>query len=291
MLISSWHSTQAQPDTLRLLAPQVALAAAPEAQLLEVDEEANLYLLDSQRSRLYKFFARYQYDSSIAIGGQGIAGEALNNPSQVTSAARNKLYVLDRGNRRVVLMSVNLREIRSYRFEQPIIGVNQEKYTRPIYPRALAVSPQGELYLLNGEDQQVLKFDTFGELSLTFGGLNYGEGSLMHPSQLLFDHENYVQPYLYVADTSRQLIQVFDIFGVYQFDLKPQTGFRWTRASLYRNQLVLFNQQHLARYNIANQQLAYLRLPDPIAVQDAVAHRNGIYVLSKKQVLLYTNHD
>lgn len=280
-------------DTLRLPPPVVVLQQVPAAGThLEVDEEANLYVLCTATSRLYKYFHLYGYDSSIVVGGQGTQGESLNQPCDLRAAARNKVYVLDRGNRRSLLLSVNLQPVTTVDYRQPPAGApGMEPYTTPIYPRSMAVSPLGEVYLLNGEDNQVLKFDPFGQLQQVFGGLNYGQGSLLAPIMLQLETDNYQNPTLYVADTSRQLLQLFDSYGVYLRNIQPRLPFRWQGFTVWGQHLLLYGTNQMALYDVFKGQTTLLEVLPPMRIVDVVARREGLFVLTENQVLLYKNHD
>jgi hypothetical protein len=272
--------TPAAPDTL--------LHLAKPADALEVDEEGNLYLVFTQRSLLQKHLAAFGYDSSLSIGGAGLGAEGLLRPLKVRVAARNKLYLLDYGNRRITLFSVNLRPLRSWDFATAATapGPNSD-YTVPIYPRSFTVSPQGDIYVLNAEDLRTLKYDHLGELQLIFGGIDFGEGSLRNPTDLEFDPDDYLNPYIYVGDAGAQAIKAYDIFGVYAFDL-PTLPLRWQGFRIYGRRLVAWDSRTVCVLPLDKPE-ALRTLPAPAHVQDVVPTRKGLFILTKNAVFLYPN--
>ncbi|MBX3102048.1 MAG: hypothetical protein KF690_06030 [Bacteroidetes bacterium] len=277
-----------QPAVIRL---DTLYRLAQPADALEVDEEANLYLVRTNQSQLQKCFHLYGYDSVLTIGGAGLRTEGLYRPVKARVAARNKLYLLDYANRRISLFSVNLRPVRAWDFADPAAIATNADYQIPIFPRSFTVSPQGDLYVLNAEDNRTLKYDHLGELQLIFGGMDFGEGTLSNPAELEFDPDDYLNPYVYVADRTAQQIKVFDIFGVYAFSLPQQPlPFRWDGFRVYGRRLVCWDATRIWVQPLdAGKPARYLRPELVQPILDVVPHRKGLFILTKNAVLLYPN--
>ena len=158
---------------------------------IETDEEGNIYLLQTRSHKLSKLYANRGYDSIQSIGGKGIKGEGLNQPSQILTQNRQTIYLLDQMNRRLVLLNTNLKVTREVNFLELNAGpgslVDEE-----IFPVAFAAATSGELFLLNQNDLKIYKLNNQGRLENIFAGLDYGAGSLSDPVEMAMDERNFL---------------------------------------------------------------------------------------------------
>lgn len=82
-------------------------------------------------------------------------------------------------------------------------------------PNDMLVAPNGDIFVSEGHSNtegtpaRVLKFNSAGELILTFGEMGSGEGQFMQPHALAMDS----QGRLFIADRSNNRIQIFDQEG------------------------------------------------------------------------------
>ncbi len=114
------------------------------------------------------------------------------------------MYVADYGNHRIQRFDRNLSFISSFSTrDDPDPGV------RFGYPRSVAQSRFGPIFLVDGENRRILKINSSGEVEKAFGDIGGGEGRLESPSRIRLGDDDHA----YVLDGSR--IVVFDIFGNY----------------------------------------------------------------------------
>jgi hypothetical protein len=268
-------------DSLR--PPRRSLLDLPDAQQLLVDGEDNLILLDSDRGRLYRYLAAYDYDSSLFIGGKSNRDEGLVHPSKVSLVNRQELYLLDEALGRLLVLNVNLKVIRRSDFLANNPNSNFGQPQDVLFPTSFTIGPTGEQFLINRSDNRVVKINQLGEEELRFGGPDYGPGALYAPVAIEVDGQNFV----FVADTAAQVIQVYDLYGVWRYELRLPVTFRWQQMRLFRPYLMCFNQDQLAIYHLQRDALVAMPFALNLPILDVALTSDRFYLLSRNAVHLY----
>jgi len=78
-------------------------------------------------------------------------------------------------------------------------------------PSDVAVSKDGQIYIVDGVNNRVVVSNKRGEVLFTFGKKGSGNGQMMFPLGIDIDDAGNV----YLADSGNHRIQVFDLFGEY----------------------------------------------------------------------------
>src|SRR5207249_4485584 len=81
-----------------------------------------------------------------------------------------------------------------------------------VEPKAVAIAPDGSLFVLDTHNHRVQKFDKDGKLVLAFGGQGAGDGQFQEPWGIAVAPSGDV----YVADTWNHRIQRFDKDGKFK---------------------------------------------------------------------------
>lgn len=249
---------------------------------MEVDEEGNILLLSTRQNRIHKYFKFTGYDSLLTIGGKGIGKEGFNMPIKIEAPNRQNIYVLDDLNRRMVMLNTNLKIVDDINFltlESDLL-TNESAY---LFPVSFTSGPSGELYLLNQEDNKVYKFNNFQQLERTFGGLDYGAGSLDAPDNLASDENNFI----YVSDAENQVVTVFDLYGIFQYHIRLKTPFTWKKFAIISPYIVFFDESNLFFYNLTSKRSRHIPLADVGFIQDVEGNRDYFYLLTENQINLY----
>lgn len=80
-------------------------------------------------------------------------------------------------------------------------------------PSGIAIDPDGGyVYVVDSGDSQIEKFDSKGNLTLSWGSTGSGNGQFLHPSGIYIGKK-----YVYVADTGNARIQMFDKQGSFVY--------------------------------------------------------------------------
>lgn len=263
--------------------PTKTVQPVPEnSSAIETDEEGNIYLLQTNSHKLSKIYANRGYDSIQTIGGKGIKGEGFNQPSQILAQNRQTIYLLDQMNRRLVLLNTNIKVTREINFLELEAGPGTEMDDE-IFPVVFAAATSGELFLLNQNDHKIYKLNTRGELENIFGGLDYGAGSLSDPVEMIMDEKNF----LYISDTLHQKVSVYDLFGVYQFTIYPESDFRWERMLVFGNYLLCFNERKVFFKEMITKHYFETEVPKTDNLVDIAVGRKEFYLLFENKVNLY----
>lgn len=134
------------------------------------------------------------------VGGFGWQSGLFDQPVDIF-ANPLVVYVADKNNHRIQQFDRNLNFISS-------LSSRSEDFESNFgFPLSLAVSNQGDLFILDGENKRVIKFDMFGNFLTSFGGIDGGNFKLKKPSSLSVDSKGLV----FVSDD--KTLNIFDSFG------------------------------------------------------------------------------
>ena len=180
----------------------------PGGTAIDIDVYGTLYILDSQSATLRQFPADGAQER--VIGGPGWGNNQFDHPGAVWARNGIDVFVADYGNHRVQRFDRTLSFVASFSTrdaENPDIRFG--------YPAGVALSRLGDLFILDSENDRVVKVNRFSVVERTFGGFDAGRGRLQHARGLCVDADDRV----YVLDENR--IAVFDTFGNFLHDFLP----------------------------------------------------------------------
>lgn len=135
-------------------------------------------------------------------GGQGWDTNQFDHPRGIDARLGLGIYVADMGNHRIVRLDRTLAAVGTFStIDDPV----QEQVFRS--PLDVASSKLGTLFILDGENKQVVSTNGFAAVERTFGSIDAGGGRLEDPVALTLDDEDNV----FVLERGR--VVVFDGFG------------------------------------------------------------------------------
>ncbi|MEL6134114.1 MAG: hypothetical protein AAFR59_12195 [Bacteroidota bacterium] len=271
-----FSAAQAQINLDSVFAAPVDTITLVEAgHILASDPEGNVYTLDTESSILTKYFVLQQYDSSLTIGGKSQRAEGLIHPLALQIKNRQRLYVLDDVSRTLSLFNTNLKPVNQLDLTLSADG--------ELFPLDMAVTPAEEIFVLNQQDNLVYKYATLTQPGLTFGGLDYGEGTLYDPVALRTDNQNFV----YIWDQSDLKVKIFDIYGIFRSAVDIPWSENWSGFEVLEGHLVFWNAQTVRMIYLRDNTLREIILPQIEKILDIDADRNFFYVLSPHAIRLY----
>ncbi len=136
------------------------------------------------------------------IGGYGWDNSAFDFPADIFATPLN-VYVTDKNNHRIQWFDKNLNYISQLQTKD-----NRDEKVRFGYPLGSAVSSQGDFYILDSDNNRILKFDMFGNFLTEFGGLDAGRFRISKPVALALSGNT-----IYILDSKGKRVVVFDQFG------------------------------------------------------------------------------
>jgi hypothetical protein len=178
---------------------------------ITVDAKGFVYVLDKDQNQIYKL------DSNLNIlkrsGGKGWAQGQFDSPTYIDGSSGLDLIISDPNNSRLQRLDLNLAFISELKTDQPTF-LEEFQFRTPV---ASTVINSSELYVLDGENKRVVIFPRGFEPNNSFGGFNSPQGRLSEPAKILKDADNFI----YILDKSSNSIKVFDNFGTYKSEIKP----------------------------------------------------------------------
>jgi len=171
------------------------------AYAISVDISGTIYVLDGGSNEIIKFDSAYNVQ--LRTGGFGWTQSTFDAPRDIIAPNGLDVYVADYGNHRIQRFDRNLNFFSSFPTKDNEVGSRSFGY-----PRSVAVSNSGALYITDGENNRVLKVDIDGS-QRTFGGIDAASGRLRHPSCVRMSDNELV----FVQDGNA--IVTFDRFGNY----------------------------------------------------------------------------
>lgn len=259
--------------------PTKVISLAQNYQQIEADPEGNIYVIDSKKNKITKLFAETDYDSVYTIGGMSGRQEGFLHIAQLCSKNRQAIYVLDDAERKILVLNTNLKVTGGISF------LTAEGEDADILPISFDISGAGDIFILNSLDNKIYKFDSKGKELNHFGGQDYGEGNLQNPMQIAVSDQNQV----YVLDTTKQEIKVFDMYGIFleKIYIKKIVD-NSKKISLFAKDLIMQNNEQIIILHIPT--LKNLNLNIPVFLQnytDIAVTKMGIYVLIKDKIYSY----
>ena len=204
---------------------------------MTMDGKGFIYILDKDQNQIYKL------DSNLNIiktsGGKGWKSGQFDGPTFIDGSSGLDLIVSDPNNNRVQRLDLNLAFVTELKTDQQTF-LEEFRFRTPV---SSIVVNSSELYIVDGENKRVVVFPKGFEPNNSFGGFNSPKGRLVEPSKIGKDGNNMI----YVLDRSNNSIKVFDNFGSYKKDIKPDKVLSF---SIYGNFLHIYDGSQVILYDI-----------------------------------------
>jgi len=183
-----------------VLVEDYSIGSFQRATRIVVGTQGTIYILDADENKV-ALFSNLQ-DAPKTIGGFGWSSSSFDKPTGVATDGVN-IYVSDYGNHRIQRFDRGLNYISSLSTRD-----TSDVNSRFGYPLDVALSEFGDLFILDGENIRVMKFNTQNSFERAFGDINAGKGKLQNPMRLVATNSR-----IFVGDKNK--IFVYDYFGNY----------------------------------------------------------------------------
>lgn len=195
LLILIYAPIQSSAQKLELVESKVLFqnAVALSSNLLN-----SIFVVDNATNEILQIDEDLNIVSSL--GGFGSNTENFDSPSDIFCNALN-IYVTDKNNNRIQVFDKDLNFI--YSFE---LAANQQE-EKIYYPISCAVSASGDYFILDSDNNRVVKFNSNGRYLLQFGNYESGKFQLFNPQKILTNGSDKI----FVLQ--RNQLTVFDFFG------------------------------------------------------------------------------
>jgi DNA-binding beta-propeller fold protein YncE len=244
---------------------------------IDVDISGKITVIDRRSAHV----RQYSPEGALLteIGGNGWSSNQFDRPSGLWARNGIDVYIADEGNHRVQRFDRDLNFISSFSTRE-----STDPDRRFGYPRGVSVSRHGELFILDGENQRVLKVNRANEVERTFGGFDAGSGKLGAPRALQIGPHDHV----YVLDGER--VVVFDAFGNF-VHLLP-LGDQARPSCLYADEsgVIVVGESGITWLDANERVVGVSPLPDamksPVEVTGVAIRARSAYLLSTRGLVV-----
>ena len=189
-----------------LAQPDLPLTIPLKGDHIDVDVAGNVYLLSSQENVLRLYDAAFR--PMVKIGEAGWDEGRFDRPASVWARNGVDIFVADYGNHRIQRFD------RVLNFVSELSTHESDNATQRFgYPTDVALSRLGELFIVDSENQKIVKVNSQNTVVNAFGGYGAGQGRLHTPTRLEIGPGDNI----YVIDGER--VVAFDAFGNFVHEL------------------------------------------------------------------------
>ncbi|MBN1396540.1 MAG: NHL repeat-containing protein [Bacteroidetes bacterium] len=249
------------------------------ASRIYIDKQGTVYVLDAGRNMVF-YFSDLKINPK-STGGFGWSAGSFDNPTGITTDGIN-IYVSDYGNHRIQRFDRSFNYISSFSTRDTSGAVDM----RFGYPLDISLSDLGDLFILDGENLRVLKFNPQNFFISSFGDVEAGKGKLQDPVRLFVTTSRVL-----IGERSR--IAVFDYFGNYisavgEGIIAGLAGFALLENGFIAassDTLLWFSKEGVLQKTVP---LSHLITGNNIeGIQDIACVGNQLYILSQKRLHIF----
>ena len=173
---------------------------------IAIDSDDNIYVADKSNERIQKFDSNWTF---LTKWGSLGSGEGQFRSPQGVGVVDGYVYVADCYNHRIQKFNSNGTFITEWggTFGSPGSGDGQFRY-----PTGVAIDSSGYVYVSDGENKRVQKFDSNGSFITKWGSSGSGDGQFSYPYDIEVDSNNNIHV-CDVAGISNSRIEIFDTNG------------------------------------------------------------------------------
>jgi len=233
-----------------------------------------IYVTDLNENKVYKVDTLGNVLKDI--GGYGWDESGFDAPVDAYATPLN-VYVTDKNNHRIQWFDKDLNFLSSLQTRN-----TGDDALRFGYPLSSGVTSQGDLIILDSENNRIIKFDMFGDFITEFGGLDAGKFRVNKPVHLALRNNS-----TYVLDSRGKRIVVFDQFGT-GVNIIPLEQ-KMENISSSEGTVLLNNRSDVYSFDDRSGQLLQIALsPLPEKeIRDVSVFNNHLYILTPGRILVY----
>jgi len=245
------------------------------ASSFDIDLNRNIFVTDIINNTVTKLDSLG--NELISVGGYGWEESLFDEPTSIITNTLS-IYVSDKNNDRIQRFDKDLN------FLSLFSGNNSDSEINFAYPTCIEISRIGDLFLLDTDNNRILKFSLTGEYQLEIGSNDAGIYALSNPINFTIDQFGNI----FVLDDNR--VKVFDQYG------NGQTSFELTLSAkgihAYENKLIYFDDIKIIIYNFKERKIEFEmidlnNLSDELII-DVKIIREYLFVLTSQKIYKYT---
>lgn len=246
---------------IRLIRKIHPLKTHKDVQFISISASGfgDIYLLESKHYEVY----RIDYHGNVlnVFGGFGWGKDQFDTPMDICVNSGLDVFVADYNNHRIVRFDRFLNYLTSY-FED----------TGIIYPRSVAVSNLGDIYVLDEENGDILRIFSVNEEKTKFGGVEYGAYALNDPVQIFSEPDGSIT----ALERDGRLIQ-FDRYGSPIRIISSQFNLQATELIVINRKFLILSQTqpYLTMYSMEQSKWHPVEIENE---SDAILYTSGVAI-------------
>jgi len=202
-----------------------------------VDSNNNIYVVDLSNYRIQKFDSNGNYITQW--GTQGSGNGQFSGPSDIAIDQDGYVYVADTGNYRIQKFDSNGNYITQWGTQGSGNGQFSGNTNYLSSPYGIGVDPHGDIFVTDGGNYRIQKFDSNGNYITQWGTQGSGNGQFSDTFNVVSDSDGNI----YVADRGNYRIQKFkpDCGGdiIITKDAQPNTNQDFTFSRSFGSNFIL----------------------------------------------------
>lgn len=233
-----------------------------------------IYVTDSYKNELYKLDTLGNV--LTFIGGYGWDTSQFDDPVDVFATPLN-VYVADKNNNRIQIFDKDLNFLSVFTTSD-----NTDNNFAFGYPTSVGVSGQGDMFILDSDNDRILKYDLSGNFSQEIGGVDAGEFSISSPIKFAVSKNGNV----FVLESG--FVDVFDQYGNGLFKLKTNSEIE--NINITFSYLTLVNPETVSIINLANRNKIFKQFKfndNQTTITDGLVFNNKLYILTKHSIFVF----
>jgi sugar lactone lactonase YvrE len=239
------------------------------------DQQGNLFVVDGGNNRVVKYSPTG--DSIACVTGSGWGDTQFDTPNGIAILGID-VYVSDYGNSRIQRFDRNLNFVATLYTRD-----NPDQNARFGYPRGVAVSSQGDLFVLDGENIRIVKVNAFNKIERVFGNVDAGAEQLADPKEIVTDGSDKI----YIVDGDA--LKAFDVFGNPVGTLKGLFALPIRGCAANGNTLFVLSDSVVTAITMGDEQsVRVLPIPDRHDWTGIAVSPKNIALLDDHNVYIYT---
>ncbi|MCF8259194.1 MAG: NHL repeat-containing protein [Melioribacteraceae bacterium] len=234
-----------------------------------------VYISDDQSNEVYKY--SLQGKKLGSVGGYGWEIESFDLPVDVFANTLN-IYIADFNNNRIQFFDKDLNFISVLPSRS-----NNSNSVEFYYPKAVQVSNLGDFFILESDNNSILKFDLNGRFKLTIGGYDAGKFGLNSPADFAIINDLL----LGIIDGKRFVL--LDQFGnglqILELDFQPIS------VSAHENLFIANSNNTVMEIEIKNNLIAGTKYlidgNNKFRIVEARKHKEQLLLLLKNEIIVF----
>jgi hypothetical protein len=282
LCLLAWRPPASAQSIDSALVEDYSVGSFQRATRIVLGTQGTLYVIDADENKISMFLNLQEAPKTL--GGFGWSSSSFDTPTGVATDGVN-VYVSDFGNHRIQRYDRNLNYISSFSTRD-----TSDVLSRFGYPLDVALSEIGDLFILDGENIRVMKFNAQNSFERALGEINAGKGKLQNPVKLVATNSR-----VYVGEKNK--ILVFDYFGNYLGCIGEGIVNNLNGFTLLTNGFLAASNDTIWRFTregvLQNISSLHAIISDERIdqIQDIACHGNQLFILSLHRIHIFKMND